>query len=267
MVTATDFILLRKLRKGTAILVYMLCCVTVSIAQQAVQPMGITRLSIARLNTPQPLSVTSLGIPSNQTIAPNAVCACANGCSVLPLELLKFEGRRLNEDEVMLHWETTNEYNNKGFEVQRSLGNEQTFTPITFVPAKTGVTSSFTYDLPDNNSFMGISYYRLKQLDLDGRYTFSNIVAIKGYGKQASLHIYPNPVTTQLHAEIYALQKTKATLLITDAMQRTLLIKSIVLNKGMNQFTLSATHLSGGVYLIRVIPELGNTLGGKFVKM
>ncbi len=267
MVTARTFTLMSNMCKRMAIVFCALSCAAVSVAQQATQARGISRLSIAGLALPQPASVARLGIASNQTIAPNTVCGCVSGCSVLPIELLNFEGRRLNEDQVRLNWETVNEFQNKGFEVQRSLSNERSFAPIAFVPSQTGVATAYSYQLPDNNSYMGMSYYRLKQVDLDGRFTISKTIAIKGYGKQSTLSIYPNPVTVQLQAEIFASQKTKATLLLSDAAQRTLLVKNIVLNKGLNQFTVPAAHLTAGLYLIRVIPEQGAALVSKFIKL
>ena len=267
MVTARTSTLMSNMCKRMAIVFCALCCAAVSVAQQPSQAMGIASLGIAGLALPQPASVAPLGIASNQTIAPNTVCGCASGCNVLPIELLSFEGRRLNEDQVMLNWETMNEFQNKGFEVQRSLSNERSFAPVAFVPSQSAVATAYSYQLPDNNSYMGISYYRLKQVDLDGRFTFSKTIAIKGYGKQTTLSIFPNPVTLQVHAEIFALKKTKATLLLSDAAQRTLLVKNIVLNKGLNQFTVPAAHLTAGVYLLRVIPEQGKALVSKFIKL
>ena len=267
MVTARTFTLMSNMCKRMAIVFCALSCSVLSLAQQPVQPRGIARISIASLVLPKPASIARLSIASNQTLAPNAACGCISGCNVLPIELLSFEGRRLNEDQVMLNWETMNEFQNKGFEVQRSLSNERSFAPIAFVPSQTGLATAYSYQLPDNNSYMGISYYRLKQVDLDGRFTISKTIAIKGYGKQSTLSIYPNPVTVQLQAEIFALQKTKATLLLSDAAQRTLLVKNIVLNKGLNQFTVPAAHLTAGVYLLRVIPEQGTALVSKFIKL
>jgi|GEM_PF-2775081 len=267
MVTARTSTLMSNMCKRIAIVFCALCCAAIAVAQQTTQAMGISSLGIASLALPQPASVAPLGIASNQTIAPNNVCSCASGCNVLPIELLSFKGRRLNDDQVMLNWETMKEFQNKGFEVQRSLGNERSFVPIAFVPSQSAVATAYSYQLPDNNSYMGISYYRLKQVDLDGRFTISKTIAIKGYSKQSTLSIYPNPVTVQLQAEIFALQKTKAILLLSDAAQRTLLVKNIVLNKGLNQFTVPAAHLTAGVYLIRVIPEQGKVMVSKFIKL
>lgn len=267
MVTLTTSTFMGNSCKCMLFLCCALSCAALSVAQQAAKPIAIARLSIAGLALQQPASVPNLGISSNQTIAPNTVCACVNGCSVLPVELLNFEGRRLNENQVMLKWETINEFQNKGFEVQRSLGNERSFAAIAFVPSQTGPAAAHTYQLPDNNSYMGISYYRLKQVDLDERFTFSKTIAIKGYGRQATLTIYPNPVTTQLQADVFALQKTKATLLLKDVAQRTLLVKNIVLSKGANQFTVPTGYLTAGVYLLTIIPEQGTALVSKFIKL
>ena len=256
-----------KTNKRFVILFCAIFCAAALLAQPATQPLGIPSLSIAGMALAPPAPVASLSIASNQTIAPNAECGCNSGCNVLPLQLLNFEGRRLNEDMVLLNWETENEFQNKGFEVQRSLGNERNFAPIAFIPANGSVDIRHTYRLPDNNNYKGTSYYRLKQIDLDERFTFSKTIAIKGYSEHASLTIYPNPVTVLLQAEVFSLQKTKATLVLSDGMQRTLLVKNIVLNKGLNQFTVPTVKLTVGVYMLRIIPEYGTTLVSKFIKL
>ncbi|RYD93524.1 MAG: T9SS type A sorting domain-containing protein [Sphingobacteriales bacterium] len=228
---------------------------------QTSPPMGIPNLSIPSL------TVSSLAIPSLETINPLAVCNCPSGCGVLPVKLLEFEGMRQSTVLVKLDWKTTNEYNNKGFIVERSLGNTDHFDSITFVAAKLQGGYENKYNLPDNNDFSGISYYRLQQVDLDGRSTFSEIVAVKGYGKEASLALYPNPVSTKLTAEVFTPVKTTAVLLLTDATQKLLYTVNVELLKGINFINIPAAHLGGGLYFIRVVTDQDKTITGKFIKL
>ena len=214
------------------------------------------------------LSVKKLAIPTNQLITGLTECACSTGCNVvLPVTLLSFEGRRLNAELVKLNWKTTNEYQNKGFEVQRSLGNTTGFRSIAFVPAQTGGAPEYEYELPDNNNYTGISYYRLKQVDIDDDFTFSETVAVKGYASEPSLALYPNPVADKLVADIFSVENTHATLIITDATQKKLYSQPVLLKKGINLLTVPAAALSSGIYFVQLITEGKERLGGKFIKL
>ena len=229
--------------------------------------MAIRNLAISSPAPVQRFAVPNLSIASNQTINGLTNCSCSDGCSVLPVDLLSFEGRRLNAEQVLLYWRTANEIQNQGFEVQRSLGNTTHFQPVAFVPAQNGGAPEHKYELTDPNNYTGISYYRLKQMDLDGNYTFSETIAIKGYSNNPSLALYPNPVFDKLTAEVFSLTQSAATLLITDASQKILYSRNLRLNKGINIISLPASVLSAGVYFVQVRPEASAPMLGKFVKL
>lgn len=237
------------------------------VTQAQPQPLGIPGLAIKSLAPANNLAVAPLTIESIRVIAADIECDCMSGCVVLPVKLLSFEGRRINTGLVMLNWKTTNEFQNKGFEVQRSLGNTSNFQPIGFVPAKTTGSYVYEYELPDNNNYSGISYYRLKQVDLDEQFSFSETIAIKGYGQEAALGLYPNPVADKLVADIFMVKNTKAVLIVTDAAQKKLYTQNIQLSKGINLVNIPAAHLSGGIYFVQVVQQEGSMLSAKFIKL
>jgi hypothetical protein len=114
----------------------------------------------------------------------------------LPIILLNFDAQRLSNNLVALQWETSQEENDKGFEVERKLDDEQVFGSVGFVPsAAPGGTSATTlqYAFTDTNSYSGISYYRLQQEDLGGNVSYSGIKAVSGSAGQLSVSLYPNP--------------------------------------------------------------------------
>ncbi len=114
------------------------------------------------------------------------------GSTVLPLNLISFSGSKQNND-ALLQWKTANEINVSRFEVQRS-DNGVDFTVIGTVLA-----GGSEYSFPDVNTFSSrtVAFYRLKSIDVDGRFTFSNIIKLS---KQASaaVTVYPNPVSDVL---------------------------------------------------------------------
>ena len=236
-------------------------------SQATKPPMGIRNLALSSPAPVQRFAAPSLAIESNQRITGFTNCACQNGCGVLPVDLLSFEGSRLHEAQVLLYWRTANEMQNKGFEVQRSLGNTSHFEPVAFVPAQTSGALEYKYELPDDNNFTGISYYRLKQTDLDGNYVFSETIAIKGYSSQASLGLYPNPVTDKLMADIFSLKKTTAVIVLTDATQKTIYRQPVALNKGSNIIRLPVSRLSSGIYFVQLVSAESSMLSARFIKL
>lgn len=236
---------------------------------QAAGPLaGINNLGnynpLPALPSLNPAALPVLNIPLLSAVGG---CPCTNGCFVLPVTLLSFDAGRKDINHVWLNWKTTNEYNNRGFDVQRSLGNAGMFENVAFVLSKTGNGSVNKYELTDTNNYSGISYYRLKQIDLDGKFSFSKTAAVKGYTAQSSLALYPNPVKEKLTADIYAPKSSRAVLLVLDAAQKQLYTQNIFINKGINFINIPAAHLAGGIYFVKIINASGDILTGKFIKL
>ncbi len=108
----------------------------------------------------------------------------------LPLTLLKFTGE-LNTGYPLLKWETSDEINVRNFEVQRS-SDGISFATISSVPA-TGGSSVNSYQYTDNNiPIPPVSYYRLRMIDADGKYTLSQVVLLR-LVSNLPLKLFPNP--------------------------------------------------------------------------
>ena len=115
-----------------------------------------------------------------------------NACATLPVSMKSFNVKK-QIGKVSLTWETADESNNKGFEIQRRLNNGQ-YETVAFVPAKAinGGGASYAYDdqslLPD-----GSIYYRLRQVDNDEQSRYSDIRMIHNNTKKLNVSVYPNP--------------------------------------------------------------------------
>jgi hypothetical protein len=113
--------------------------------------------------------------------------------SPLPITLVKFTGERATDsqgalnEEVNLAWQTASEINNKGFEVEMSE-NGRDYTKIAFVEGKGNSTTVKSYELRVHNA--DDTYYRLKQIDFDGKFAYSPVVFVEGI---ETLKVYPNP--------------------------------------------------------------------------
>lgn len=136
--------------------------------------------------------------------------------AALPVTLIDFRGEALTNTNN-LFWVTTNEINNAGFKVQRSADGI-IFTDLHFIGSQSANGNSaqkLTYTFSDGSPIPGISYYRLKQIDINGRETFSQVIKLqKNLKLSGSLMVFPNPVVaatftlafTSLPADTYNLE-------------------------------------------------------------
>jgi hypothetical protein len=118
-----------------------------------------------------------------------------NGCTTLPVKLTYFNAKRSSDSRVDLSWQTAQELNSKGFEIQRQTGSSA-WDVVGFVNSEAmdgNSNSSLNYTYADNNNSKGITQYRLRTVDLDGNSKFSDIRAVRGQGQSGKTIVYPNP--------------------------------------------------------------------------
>ena len=95
-------------------------------------------------------------------------------CDIVPVELTSFSAN-VNENIVTLNWSTATEINNSGFEIERKSANAE-WTNIGFVAGSGSTTEIRNYSYQDNSVTSGSYSYRLKQVDYDGTFEYSNEV-------------------------------------------------------------------------------------------
>ncbi|MFD2785137.1 beta strand repeat-containing protein [Hymenobacter rubripertinctus] len=163
--------------------------------------------------------------------------------SPLPVTLVSFTAK-VKGTQVALTWVTAAELNNKQFEVQRSRDG-RAFETIVTLAGKGTTNSSSTYNEADNSPLNGVSYYRLKQVDLDGTFSYSSVVTIS-FLKASELTMYPNPVEDQLTISLAgATEGMQVT--VTDMMGRVITTQALAANG-----TLDMASLKTGTYLVTV---------------
>lgn len=114
-------------------------------------------------------------------------------CSLLPVNFKSFSARR-DGSKVLLSWETASEKNNSGFSIERNING--TWSQLTFVPTKATAGNSdntLAYQYDDLNTDRSSSQYRIKQVDFDGLFTYSEIRSVAGEEQMSKVGIYPNP--------------------------------------------------------------------------
>ncbi|WP_139920730.1 T9SS type A sorting domain-containing protein [Hymenobacter sp. DG01] len=163
--------------------------------------------------------------------------------SPLPVTLVSFDAK-VRGSQVALTWVTSTELNNKGFEVERSRDG-RSFETILFRAGKGTTSSSSTYTAADEKPLAGTSYYRLKQIDLDGTVSHTQPVVVN-FLRSGDVNMYPNPVEDILTIELGGTTEG-VTVTITDSNGR--LIRSQKL--GANG-TLNMGDLGTGTYMVTV---------------
>jgi hypothetical protein len=137
---------------------------------------------------------TDAGI-ARQIVPQSAYCSCMSTMSTLPVELLSFSASPVEDKTVLVEWKTASETNSWKFDIERS-SNGIDFTTIASLDSKGDKQnhSVNSYDYHDLNPEQGISYYRLKQVDLDGTFKRYNMVSVELSNAATDLfRVFPNP--------------------------------------------------------------------------
>jgi len=203
----------------------------------------------AQLYSPADVAFNSAGCLfiadfSNQRV--RSVCDAA-----LPVEFLFFNAYRDGEAmRVRCDWATASELNNDYFAVQRSTDGI-TFEQIGTVQGFG--TSSFThhYVFYDHEPYIGVSYYRLKQVDYNGQYDYSPIRAVY-IGTLDLITIYPSPASETIQYLVASESGGEITVKVIDVLGREVINQTETITQGTNTKQLSVAQLSSGTYLLQI---------------
>lgn len=167
----------------------------------------------------------------------------------LPLNLLHFTGA-MQHNAALLAWQTTEEINTGSFTVERCVPGSAFITLGTVAAA--GTQGTHTYSFTDEAPQQGTNYYRLKMIDRDGAFTYTNIVKVKiGDGKFA-LSVYPNPAADEATLNFNNIAGGRYTVTITNmAGKQVNYIKGVGV-PGANTLLLNLHNYAQGVYLITI---------------
>ena len=174
-------------------------------------------------------------------------------CTPLPIELLSFTGEAVEETNV-LNWTTTSEINNDYFIVEASVDAEN-FSSIGTIAGAGNSNEVLNYQFIDNNPKNKTMYYRLKQVDFDGKWENSEIVAIERVSL-GTINIFPNPVNNMLHINFNNNDDTDYTIFVTNILGEVISETNTI---GKSKLTLEIfNQLSGGVYFVKIMDESNN---------
>ncbi len=182
--------------------------------------------------------------------------------TIIPVELTSFTADVI-DDAVVLNWSTATEINNQMFEIERRSEEGQFFT-IGYVEGYGTTTEPQEYSYMDNSVGTGIYYYRLKQIDYDGSFEYSDIVEVEVTAPiEFALHQnYPNPFNPSATINYQIPELSNVTLKVYDVLGN--VIETLVNEEkqsGIYNVEFDATGLSSGIYLYRL--QAGNFIESK----
>jgi len=181
-----------------------------------------------------------------QDFSPFTIGSKGSNLNVLPIELIHFTAKNVNNREVLLEWSTASETNNDFFTLERTLDGEN-FEIIGTVDGAGNSTSTLNYNFVDDDPYSGISYYRLKQTDFDGSFEYSELraVEIDSDGSFDLQSVYASDGGVRL---IYTTENPFLSLEVFDMTGKMVHRQRIENNRN----TLIHPNIARGVYLLRL---------------
>lgn len=205
----------------------------------------------------------NVAIPAVNTVAARVMVKGANNvfynvslddfkiADPMPVTFISFTARKEGSKSI-LNWSTATETNSNKFIVERSSNGTDFKEVIGTVKAAGNSTTVQNYSLADNAPLNKWNYYRLKQIDLDGKFAYSNIASVYFSKDNSSfVSIYPNPVKDQTTIDFYTVRAGKVKMEVYDS--KGALVSSQTYNSvtGMNRTTIDVQSLSTGIYTLK----------------
>ncbi len=172
--------------------------------------------------------------------------------SPLPITLLYFTAE-LNNKQVNLKWATASELNNDFFTIEKSNNGIQ-FESLTTTKAKGNENELTIYNDVDMNPFDVITYYRLKQTDKDGSYTYSKIISVLNNHSISKVSILPNPNDGTFDIQLNSSNERNIFIEIKDLSGKLYFKEYAKIEENNNQITVDTKNkLSKGTYILSIL--------------
>ena len=168
----------------------------------------------------------------------------------LPVEMVSFTGKEVR-GENLLSWQTATEINNEVFEIEHSE-DSRLWKKIGTVKGNGTSLTAQSYDFIHSNPAAGLNYYRLRQVDYDGMYEFSEIIAVINRQKEIAVKVYPNPALEKLVVQGDK-DMTGMKLVITNMAGQVVIEKTL----GSHRMELPVASLRNGTYVYQIINAQG----------
>jgi fibronectin-binding autotransporter adhesin len=186
-----------------------------------------------------------------------SIFGIAQSVTPLPIELLEFAGRSEGPSNY-LEWTTATEINNDFFTLERSADGYD-FQQIAVVDGAGNSSSLIHYENYDHNPFLGVTYYRFKQTDFNGLFSYSNIVALSNVLDKVTMGgIHPNPTSGNIAFDFFSPKNGTLEVRMIDNAGRIVLDELENIIQGHTKINFSVSNFAKGEYTIEVIFDNGD---------
>jgi trimeric autotransporter adhesin len=223
-------------------------------------PISATINSNTQLVTPTNTTLTDLQHGANGYVLQGNISSFssfyfASAAITLPLDLITFTGALQQDNSALLEWKTDNEINTSHFSIERST-DAVNFNAIGSKQAAGNQAGIHSYSYIDNKVSelqASIIYYRLKMVDLNGKYTYSKVIAISLADIVGKVTVVPNPVINEANISFTAINDGIINCEIYNSNSQKLLQKTQFVRKGnISNISLDMNMLPAGVYVLRL---------------
>lgn len=171
------------------------------------------------------------------------------GNIVIPVELVTFTGQTKGTQNV-LNWQTASERNAQSFIVERSADGKNDFVAIGTNKAAGTTSTPQYYTFIDENP-LPLSYYRLRQVDFDGKEDLSKVVTVQRKDKKLALEkAFPSPVMNELTVQYSVERNGDVSLQVLDVFGRLLIRQNIAATEGANLSKINLDKLAVRTYIL-----------------
>lgn len=172
--------------------------------------------------------------------------------SPLATELYSFSANCENDATVKVKWSTASETNCNSFKVEKRT-EDGTWTLVENITCQGNTSSTTNYQVIDEERNVGLSYYRLNEIDNNGIESTIKIISVSCADNNSNFIVYPNPATNNFSVEINLKNSVEnAEILITDVSGKTVSSKTISLENGTTVIPFDSREFGSGTYLIYV---------------
>ena len=187
----------------------------------------------------------------------------------LPVTIASFDAKRVGAD-AYISWTSAQEINSKGYNVQVSTNGSE-YRDLGFVASTSPNSSSArSYSFTDTEkNKVGVRYYRLQQVDVDGKssYVTPRTVTFEGKATASGVLAYPNPFTYEMRLSLNSAVSGEALVRITDMTGRFIAQRQLAVSTGANDVSVQdVANLKSGIYILTVSLPSGETKSMKVVK-
>jgi hypothetical protein len=195
------------------------------------------------------------GVPSgderNSSATPHSYTVGTNCLTVLPVTLINYTAVLFDNNKIAIKWATATEVNNDYFLLEKS-SNGRTFTSFLKVLPTSNPTTKNDYQVIDNTPLNGLNYYRLTQVDKDGKQVIYGIKSIYILNNNTGIAIYPNPLKgTAFNITLGSTLTTKIPIKLVN-MVGEIVFQSAIVPQGNNLKVVLPNKPSCGIYILKV---------------